>query len=190
MCGSLQRTALLLLALDTTVVAAGAQTAFILTASPTSGKDGDVVTLSCSHRDRAALGFVTWSRNNVNLFSTNINISSIIDVDRNSEHFHNVTGRFNVSLFLAIHQLNLKINSSLDDGSVWGCSGYNRIPSGNMLKFVVNDATGVVSIQNDSVSTISSILPTQRPTTTAVTASSSSTTATAAGVTINGNIYD
>ncbi|XP_067679750.1 serine-rich adhesin for platelets-like isoform X2 [Haliotis asinina] len=91
----------------------------VLTSSPMTATDGEVFTLTCSSnisggQDRQ------WSRNGTLLFTTSQGPQSI-SVANNDVFNRYLSGRVSVSGDATQHNVTLRINSTIDNGSRWQC---------------------------------------------------------------------
>ncbi|XP_046335077.1 uncharacterized protein LOC124117306 isoform X2 [Haliotis rufescens] len=95
-----------------------------LTSYPESATDRTDFTLPCTLAQGRALISVNWYRNNVNIFDT----SSDADISAatlspltTSPEYQSVSGRISVSSSIQQHNVTLRTNFKLDQGSVWAC---------------------------------------------------------------------
>ncbi|XP_048258056.1 uncharacterized protein LOC124113532 [Haliotis rufescens] len=95
-----------------------------LTSYPESASDGADFTLSCTPAQGRILISVKWYRNNVNIFDTSSDAdasAAILHPLTTSPEYQSVSGRISVSSSLQQHNVTLRTNSPLDQGSVWRC---------------------------------------------------------------------
>ncbi|XP_048258073.1 uncharacterized protein LOC125383575 [Haliotis rufescens] len=112
------------------------------------GTDGVILKLSCEGEDD--ITETVWSRNSVNIFQTTLSRSMLV-YDTDSPEYQSVSGRISVSSSLQQHNVTLRTNSTLDQGSVWRCKVGQQFS---------NDITVELkeSMQEDPVSTIGAIV--------------------------------
>ncbi|XP_046335078.1 uncharacterized protein LOC124117307 [Haliotis rufescens] len=100
-----------------------------LTSYPESATDGADFTLSCTPAQGRALISVKWYRNNVNIFDTSSDAdvsAEILNPNTSSPEYQSGSGRISVSSSLQQHNVTLRTNSTLDQGSVLGCKAGPR----------------------------------------------------------------
>ncbi|XP_046545816.1 uncharacterized protein LOC124255912 isoform X2 [Haliotis rubra] len=115
-----------------------------LTSYPQSAVDGAEFTLSCTSTQSGGLITVIWHRNNVEIFQTNSDAdvsTSILNTTTTSNESRAVTERVTVSSSLKQHNVILRINSTLDQGSVWKCRSGIRY-SNNVTVDITNKTEG------------------------------------------------
>ncbi|XP_046548385.1 uncharacterized protein LOC124258335 [Haliotis rubra] len=112
-----------------------------LTIYPQSAVDGAEVTLSCTTTNSGGLISVNWYRNNVEMFSTSSDAdvsTSIFNPTTSSNESRAVAGRVTVSSSLQQHNVTLRINSTLDQGSVWKRQNGNRFSNNVTVEITDN----------------------------------------------------
>ncbi|XP_067679764.1 uncharacterized protein [Haliotis asinina] len=93
----------------------------VLTSSPVIATDGEVFTLICSSNTTGGQDRY-WRRDNILLFTTSQGFSS--PSVSNPDVFNGyLLGRVNVSCHATQHNVTLRINSTIDNGSWWQCVG-------------------------------------------------------------------
>ncbi|XP_046545821.1 uncharacterized protein LOC124255913 isoform X2 [Haliotis rubra] len=123
-------------------------------------KDGQILTLICE--STSDIKETVWSRNSVNIFKTIIPTSMLV-YDTSSPQYQSVAGRVTVNSTLTQHNVSLRINSTLDQGSVWRChtgDGLSNNVTLDVIEHMRGDAvTTIATINSPSTSEDGSILP-------------------------------
>ncbi|XP_067661732.1 mucin-22-like [Haliotis asinina] len=110
-------------------------------------KDGQILTLTCDSTNN--ITETVWSRNSLNLFKTILPTSMLV-YDTSYPQYQSVTGRVTVSSTHQQHNVTLRINSTLDQGSVWRCNTGNVV-SNNVTLHVMGYRRG------DAITTITAL---------------------------------
>ncbi|XP_048258057.1 uncharacterized protein LOC124113533 isoform X1 [Haliotis rufescens] len=95
-----------------------------LTSYPEAATDGADLTLSCTPAQGRTLISVSWNRNNVYIFDTSSDddaSAAILHPLTISPEYQSVSGRISVNSSPQQHNVTLRTNSPLDQGSVWRC---------------------------------------------------------------------
>ncbi|XP_046548395.1 uncharacterized protein LOC124258346 [Haliotis rubra] len=128
---------------------ASASVIVCLTSYPQSATEGVEFTLSCTATQSDGLISVSWYRNNVEMFmtSSDANISSsILKPNTTLSEYRAVVGRVTVSSSLQQHNVTLRINSTLDQGSVWKCRSGMRF-SNNVTVEITDKSEASISVK-------------------------------------------
>ncbi|XP_046545822.1 uncharacterized protein LOC124255913 isoform X3 [Haliotis rubra] len=138
---------------------ASASVIVCLTRYPQFATEGVEFTLSCTSTHSGGLISVRWYRNNVEMFHTSSDAdvsTSIFNPATTPSESRAVAGRVTVSSSIQQHNVTLRINSTLDQGSVWKCQAGSR--SSNNVTVEITDNTEVHSVPNSKSTSWSTTL--------------------------------
>ncbi|XP_046545817.1 uncharacterized protein LOC124255912 isoform X3 [Haliotis rubra] len=116
--------------------------------------NGQILTLTCESTN--VIQETVWSRNSVNIFKT-ILLTSMLVYDTSSPQYQSVAGRVTVNSTLKQHNVSLRINSTLDQGSVWRCQTGDLFSNNitlDVVGYIRGDAVTTITTSEDG-----SILP-------------------------------
>ncbi|XP_071111336.1 uncharacterized protein [Haliotis cracherodii] len=145
-----------------------------LTSYPKSATDGADLTLSCTPTQGRTLIGVSWNRNNVYIFDTSSDTdasAAILHTLTTSPEYQSVSGRISVNSSPQQHNVTLRTNSPLDQGSVWRCQSGQQLS--NNLTIEVKEsiqgtsrAEGASSIGDKDMMTTNPTVSTKSPSST------------------------
>ncbi|XP_067679815.1 hepatitis A virus cellular receptor 1 homolog [Haliotis asinina] len=113
----------------------------VLTSSPLTTTDGEVFTLICSSNTTGGQDR-QWNRDGNLVFTTTQGFSSPI-VSNPYDFNRYLSGRINVSCDASQHNVTLRINSTIDNGSRWQCVDVVISPRSNTLTIYSASTTTV-----------------------------------------------
>ncbi|XP_048258066.1 uncharacterized protein LOC124113537 isoform X2 [Haliotis rufescens] len=145
-----------------------------LTSYPESATDGADFTLSCTPAQGGELIGVRWNRNNVYIFDTSSDAdasAAILHPLTTSPEYQSVSGRISVSSSLQQHNVTLRTDSTLDQGSVWRCRTGPQLSNNLTIEVKVSiqgtsRAEGPSSTHDNDVLTTNPAVSTKSPSST------------------------